>query len=195
LRAFHQTVKSDELVINKSKFFGFVLLGESRKDFLIAINNLSKQLLTCDHIAFAYRIKTKQSVDAYYNDAGEPSGTAGKPLLNILQMQNIVNSGLAVARFYGGINLGTGGLARAYTKAGMLAFNKAKFTPFIDYFEYKLLIKYNMLDNISNVINKNKGSIIEKYFDENITLKVKLTKEAFSEITNAFPMITIEPLH
>ena len=80
MRAFHQTVKSDELVINKSKFFGFVLLGESRKDFLIAINNLSKQLLTCDHIAFAYRIKTKQSVDAYYNDAGEPSGTAGKPL-------------------------------------------------------------------------------------------------------------------
>ena len=78
-------------IVNKSKFTGYALIGESREDFLSSINTIALQMPGSNHVAFAYQIKTNHGVDAYFNDAGEPSGTAGKPLLNILEKKNIVN--------------------------------------------------------------------------------------------------------
>tara|TARA_Y100000022_G_scaffold200754_1_gene218629 strand:+ start:2016 stop:2603 length:588 start_codon:yes stop_codon:yes gene_type:complete len=194
LKRILKPTQSGELVVNKSKFTGYALVGESREDFLSSINTITKQTAGANHIAFAYQIKTNQGTDAYFNDAGEPSGTAGKPLLNILEKRNIVNSGLAVVRFYGGVNLGTGGLVRAYTRSGMLAIDKAQIEPFIDFVKYKLLFKYNILDQIYNVINSNDGIIIDKHFDQNITLTAKLTEKTFQEIKNYFPTINIKRL-
>ena len=186
---------SDELIVNKSKFIGYCLVGKSRDDFIDAIRFISKNMVSANHVAFAYRLITKQGVDGYFNDAGEPSGTAGKPLLNILEKQSIVNSGLAVVRFYGGINLGTGGSARAYTRSGMAALNMAKVTDFIHYFEYKLSIRYNMLDKITNEISKNQGSILKKTFNEDITIIIRVTEEVFLNILKLFPTIHTERLN
>ena len=189
-----QATQSDELIVNKSKFTGYALIGESREDFLSSINTIASQMPGSNHVAFAYQIKTNHGVDAYFNDAGESSGTAGKPLLNILEKKNIVNCGLAVVRFYGGVNLGTGGLARAYTRSGMLALDKAKIEPFIEHIKYKLSFKYNQLGKIYNVINSSNGIIMDKHFDQNITLLAKLTENTFQEITKHFPTIIIKRL-
>ena len=186
-----QTAKSDELIISKSKFIGYTLIGASREIFLKAIDNIFKNMPSADHIAFAYQIKTNHGIDLYFNDAGEPSGTAGRPLLNILEKKNIVNSGIAVVRFYGGVNLGTGGLARAYTQAGMLAITQTKFCPYIEKKLYLLSIKYNILDLISHVIYTNNGKIIDKVFSEKISLKVSLSEEAYKNIMNKFPTLSI----
>jgi len=194
LNVIQQATQSEELVVNKSKFVGYALSAQSRREFLAHIHKIHNANPGCNHIAFAYQIKTKSGVDSYFNDAGEPSGTAGKPLLNILEMKHFANSGLAVVRFYGGINLGTGGLARAYSKAGMMALAKAKVTPFIDLYYYDLLIKYNMLDKITNVILKNNGTILDKNFGENIALRIKLTKEGVNEIMMHYPSISMEPI-
>ena len=93
-----QATQSDELIVNKSKFTGYALIGESREDFLSSINTIASQMPGSNHVAFAYQIKTNHGVDAYFNDAGEPSGTAGKPLLNILEKKNIVNVNADIAR-------------------------------------------------------------------------------------------------
>ena len=185
---------SEDLIINKSKFIGLSFIITTRDSALEKIKCLQSAHPSCSHIAYAYQTYSGNSIEPYFNDAGEPSGTAGKPLLNILENQNIVNTCLAVVRYYGGINLGTGGLARAYSKAGMLALKRSKVTDFILNNYYLLSFKYSMLDSITHVIYSNNGSIIDKQFTEEIQLKVKITPKGVQEIVARFPLINIEEI-
>ena len=185
---------SEEYLINKSKFIGFVIPGDLKTLFLDRIHELQMDHHSANHIAFAYRIKTSNGIDDYFNDAGEPSGTAGRPLLNILQNQNLINTCLAVVRYYGGVNLGTGGLARAYSKAAMMAIDHADFKDFIKLNYYKIILEYNMLDNLTDKLLKENAEIIDKHFEENIVLKVKMTESAFKNIQSQFSLIKITPI-
>ena len=185
---------SEEYLISKSKFIGFVIPGDLKKLFLDRIHELQMGHHSANHIAFAYRIKTSSGIDDYFNDAGEPSGTAGRPLLNILQNQNLINTCLAVVRYYGGVNLGTGGLARAYSKAAMMAIDQAEFKDFIKLNYYKIILEYNMLDNLTDKLLKENAEIIDKHFEENIVLKVKMTESAFKNIQSQFSLIKITPI-
>ncbi len=185
---------SEDLIINKSKFIGLSFIITTRDSGLKKIKCLHSAHPSCSHIAYAYHTYLCNSIEPYFNDAGEPSGTAGKPLLNILENQNIVNTCLAVVRYYGGINLGTGGLARAYSKAGMLALKRSKVSDFTLNNYYLLSFKYSMLDSITHVIYSNNGSIIDKQFTEEIQLKVKITPKGVQEIVARFPLINIEEI-
>ncbi len=185
---------SEEYLINKSKFIGFVIPGDLKTLFLDRIHELQQDHHSANHIAFAYRIKTANGIDDYFNDAGEPSGTAGRPLLNILQNQNLINTCLAVVRYYGGVNLGTGGLARAYSKAAMMAIYQANFKDFIKLNYYKIILEYNILNNLINKLLKENAEIIDKHFEENIVLKVKMTESAFKNIQSQFSLIKIIPI-
>lgn len=185
---------SEEYLINKSKFIGFVIPGDLKTLFLDRIHDLQMDHHSANHIAFAYRIKTSNGIDDYFNDAGEPSGTAGRPLLNILQNQNLINTCLAVVRYYGGVNLGTGGLARAYSKAAMMAIDQADFKDFIKLNYYKIILEYNMLDNLNDKLLKENAEIIDKHFEENIVLKVKMTESAYKNIQSQFSLIKIIPI-
>ena len=185
---------SEDLIINKSKFIGLSFIITTRDSALEKIKCLQSAHPSCSHIAYAYQTYSGNSIEPYFNDAGEPSGTAGKPLLNILENQNIVNTCLAVVRYYGGINLGTGGLARAYSKAGMLALKRSKVSDFTLNNYYLLSFKYSMLDSITHVIYSNNGSIIDKQFTEEIQLKVKITPKGVQEIVARFPLINIEKI-
>ena len=185
---------SDEYLISKSKFIGFVIPGDLKKLFMARIHELQMGHHSANHIAFAYRIKTANGIDDYFNDAGEPSGTAGRPLLNILQNQNLINTCLAVVRYYGGVNLGTGGLARAYSKAAMMAIDQADFKDFIKLNYYKIILEYNMLDNLTDKLLKENAEIIDKHFEENIVLKVKMTESAYKNIQSQFCLIKIIPI-
>jgi len=185
---------SEEYLISKSKFIGFVIPGDLKKFFLDRIRELQMDHHSANHIAFAYRIKTSNGIDDYFNDAGEPSGTAGRPLLNILQNQNLINTCLAVVRYYGGVNLGTGGLARAYSKAAMMAIDQAEFKDFIKLNYYRIILEYNMLDNLTDKLLKENAEIIDKHFEENIVLKVKMTESAFKNIQSQFSLIKITPI-
>ena len=185
---------SEEYLISKSKFIGFVIPGDLKKLFLDRIHELQQDHHSANHIAFAYRIKTANGIDDYFNDAGEPSGTAGRPLLNILQNQNLINTCLAVVRYYGGVNLGTGGLARAYAKAAIMAIDQSDFKEFIKLTYYKIILEYNMLDNLTDKLLKENAEIIDKHFEENIVLKVKMTESAFKNIQSQFSLIKITPI-
>ena len=191
---FSESKTADEWIVSKSKFIGYTLIGDSRESFLKDVADISRKHKIANHVAFAYQIRSNNSTDAYFYDAGEPSGTAGKPLLKILESRKIVNSGIAVVRYYGGVNLGTGGLARAYTKAGMMALTVTKKENFIPLFLYNLTIKYNSLDKISNLIYDGGGIILDRNFDVNIHLIVKLTKEVAENIYDNFPTAKISSL-
>ncbi|MBT5166719.1 MAG: YigZ family protein [Nitrosomonadales bacterium] len=185
--------EQSELIVNKSKFIGYSVIVNSREDFLGRLREIKTINSSASHAVYGLRIK-KNTIEPYFSDDGEPSGTGGRPLISILESKRIINCGLVVVRYYGGINLGMGGLSRAYSQAGLRAILASKLNNFIELFEYIFIIKYNYLDIISKVILDNNGMIIDRKFDQNITLKVKVSDATREIIKNKFPMIEINSL-
>ena len=104
-----------ELIEKKSKFYGYVYVVKSAKEVEDIILALKKEHKKATHICYAYNISAEQ-VLAKAVDDGEPGGTAGKPIFNVIDKKGLKNVLIAVVRYFGGVKLGAGGLVRAYTK-------------------------------------------------------------------------------
>lgn len=104
-----------ELIEKKSKFYGYAYKVESAKQVDEIINALKKEHKKATHVCYAYNISA-DLVLAKAVDDGEPSGTAGRPIFNVIDKKNLKNVLIVVVRYFGGIKLGAGGLVRAYTK-------------------------------------------------------------------------------
>lgn len=102
--------------IKKSKFISSCFEVKTANDVSKILENIKKENKKATHVCFAYRIVGTEFLEKAFDD-GEPSGTAGKPILNVIQKQNLSNVLIVVVRFFGGIKLGAGGLLRAYSKA------------------------------------------------------------------------------
>lgn len=104
------------LEINKSKFLAYKYELNSTEEVKPILETLKKEHKKARHFCYAY-VFNKDSVSEKYSDDGEPSGTAGYPILNVIKKKNLTNILVVVVRYFGGIKLGAGGLTRAYTKA------------------------------------------------------------------------------
>lgn len=177
-----------ELIINKSKFIGYSVIANSREGFLARVREIKINNSSASHAVYGLLIK-KNTIEPHFSDDGEPSGTGGRPLISILESKKIINGGLVVVRYYGGINLGMGSLARAYSQAGAKAILASRLGNFIELFNYILTIRYNTLDYIYKVIFDNKGIILDRHFDQNITLKIRVSKTTKELIEKKFPYV------
>ena len=104
-----------ELVEKKSRFIANLFYVVSTQEAENVIKEIRKKYYDAKHNCIAYRIIENERIEERANDDGEPSGTAGAPMLNILQKNNLANILIIVTRYFGGILLGTGGLVRAYS--------------------------------------------------------------------------------
>ena len=186
-----KSISIQEQTIQKSRFIGYTFIGETKQDILRALQSIAKEHPHASHLAFAYQLKSEHGFEPYYSDAGEPSGTAGKPLLQLIDAHQIVGGGIGVIRYYGGVNLGTGGLTRAYGGTGKLALTHSVIEAYIEYINLKLIINYNELDNYIHVIHSMNGSVLDKVFNEKVSLLIKLPKENFDKLKARFPMTEI----
>jgi uncharacterized YigZ family protein len=182
-----------ELIINKSKFIGYSVIANSREGFLARVREIKINNLSAGHAVYGLLIK-KNTIEPHFSDDGEPSGTGGRPLISILESKKIINGGLVVVRYYGGINLGMGGLARAYSQAGSKAILTSRLDNFIELNDYILSIKYNDLNFIYKVIHDNKGVIIDRNFAQNVTLKIRVSASTKALIEKKFPTTKIQSL-
>lgn len=111
-----EEIYTDEIIEKKSRFISHIKTVETEEDAIVFINSIKKKHYDARHNCSAFVIgKNKELVRC--NDDGEPSGTAGKPMLEVLLGSDIVNVAVVVTRYFGGTLLGTGGLVRAYTDA------------------------------------------------------------------------------
>ena len=182
-----------ELIENKSKFIGYSVIANSRERFLARLREIKINNPSAGHAVYGLLIK-KNTIEPHFSDDGEPSGTGGRPLISILESKDIINGGLVVVRYYGGINLGMGGLARAYSQAGSKAILASRLDNFIELNDYILTIKYNSLDLIYKVIDDNKGIIIDRNFDQNVTLKIRVSTSTKALLEKKFPTTKIQSL-
>lgn len=106
--------KENEYIEKKSKFYGYLLTDATEEKIKSGLEFLRKQNKKATHICYAYSISSPFSERAV--DDGEPSGTAGRPILSVIQKKKSRDVCVFIVRYFGGIKLGAGGLVRAYTK-------------------------------------------------------------------------------
>lgn len=151
-----------------------------------ALRAFATQHQSAHHLAYAFRIKTEQGVIQRFSDAGEPSGTAGMPVLKLIEGRDLINACVAVIRYYGGINLGTGGLARAYGGTAKMALDAAKTGDFVEMQTIAITIHYNQMDAVAKTLSKCNGTILNKAFNDQVDLEVRLPKEEVVSFLNRF---------
>lgn len=166
----------NEIIINKSRFITKLIKINNEDEIKIKLDYIKKEYKDATHYCYAYIMgNTKR-----FNDDGEPGGTAGMPILNVLENNNLTNILCVVIRYFGGIKLGAGGLVRAYTKAVTEALNNAKIINLTDGFSINLEFDYNKIKIIDNILKDIK--INYKEYDENIIYEFLIGKDKFNEI-------------
>ena len=181
-----EKVGTAEQTINKSRFFAWAALCETEQHVGAFLRAIANQHQSASHLAYAYRVKTVEGVIPRFSDAGEPSGTAGKPILQMLEGRDLINVCVGVIRYYGGVNLGTGGLARAYGGTAKMALEIANIVPFVEMQELKLTIQYNRMDELTRTLSLLKGKILDKSFDSAVHVKVCLPAAESSAFMSRF---------
>ena len=163
-----------EQTINKSRFIALAEHAADERAALQCVMRLAHSYRDAHHIAFAFRIKTPQGIIQRFNDAGEPSGTAGKPILQHLEGQNLINVCVAVVRYYGGINLGTGGLVRAYGGTAKQAVEAASCGAYVEMSKLRMRLDYADFDFFTRELARVNGAILDKQFAEHVDVVVSL---------------------
>lgn len=168
-----------EQTINKSRFIAAASACETEREVGAFLRALAAQHQNAHHLAFAFRIKTLDGqgntmIVPRFSDAGEPSGTAGKPILQMLEGQQLIQLCVGVIRYYGGINLGTGGLVRAYAGTAKMALDSAGFAPYVEMQQISLTVSYKQVDELNRELTKINGQVLDKTFDEAAHFVVKL---------------------
>jgi uncharacterized YigZ family protein len=168
-------VKSEQTIedtIKKSRFIGVITPCSSETEAIKILQQLQLQHSNATHIAFAYRINTDKGIIYRFHDAGEPSGTAGRPIFQHLDGKNLIDILIAVIRYFGGIKLGAGGLTRAYGNTAKKVIEAAELYPFIALSTITVELDYKKLQNLEYHLQKLQGQIVSKEFSENIKLTI-----------------------
>jgi uncharacterized YigZ family protein len=175
-----------EQTITKSRFISMAAYCASEREVGAALRAFASKYQNAHHLAYAFRIKTEQGIVQRFSDAGEPSGTAGMPVLKLIEGRDLINVGVGVIRYYGGINLGTGGLARAYGGTAKMALDAAKTQPFVEMLTINLTIDYKQMDLLTRSLTKCNGSIVTKAFNEQVDLTICLPANEVASFTGRF---------
>lgn len=173
---------SSEIVEKKSKFIANLFYVQSQEEAEEKIKEIRKKYHDARHNCYAYSIMTKEGIINKMSDDGEPSGTAGNPMLNIILKKELINVLVIVTRYFGGILLGTGGLVRAYSDTTLEAIEKAEFVIEQIGYELEIIINYQELEKFEYYCEKNKLSIINIEYGEKIKCNIEVTKEEKDKI-------------
>jgi len=173
---------SAEIIEKKSKFIANLFYVQSQEEAEEKIKEIKKKYHDARHNCYAYSIMTKDGIINRMSDDGEPSGTAGNPMLNILIKKELVNVLIIVTRYFGGILLGTGGLVRAYSDATIEAIEKAEFVVEKIGYELEIILNYQEFEKLQYYCEKNEISIINTEYEEKIKCYIEVTKEEKDKI-------------
>lgn len=185
-----KTVESNEesdITEKKSKFIANVFYITSEEEAEEKIRQIKKKHNTARHHCYAYRIIRENEIINKSSDDGEPSGTAGMPILNILEKNNFINIIVVVTRYFGGILLGTGGLVKAYSDVTQKVIKKSKIVMEEEGFELEIELNYKDLENFKYFCNKNNINIIDVKYSDFATCLIEanfVEKENLTSNTN-----------
>lgn len=161
-------IYTSEILINKSRFLCFIKHVIDKIDAENFVADIKKQYKDARHVCYAYRLTNTSKM----SDDGEPSGTAGRPILQILEKQNLYNLAAVVVRYFGGIKLGAGGLLRAYSSAVTECLGNAKKVAWTKAKLYEISMDYKEYQAFINSIKNRKIQILSTDFTDGAKLQI-----------------------
>lgn len=170
--------QTNEIVIKNSRFITLLIKISSEEEIKAILQNVKITYPDASHYCYAYITENVNKS----SDDGEPSGTAGIPMLNVLLKNNLTNILAITVRYFGGIKLGAGGLVRAYTKSLTETIKISKIIELEKGLEVKITINYDMQKNLDYLLKD--YEIISKSYQEQITYIVKIPKPFLNKLTN-----------
>lgn len=168
-----RTINKDSKItieITKSIFHSIMRHVDNVDDAKAFFQEIRNEYPNATHYCTAYVIG-KNGEYGHYNDDGEPSGTAGMPMFDVLRKNDLTNIAVVVVRYFGGIKLGAGGLVRAYSKSVSENLRVAEIIDIIEYKFIKLSFDYSLLKLVER--NLEDAEIVSRHFDLDVTLFIK----------------------
>ena len=169
----------------KSKFIAHIF---AYSEFDDVMKRLKEEHPKGRHHVYAYRYLNEfGQIVENSSDDGEPKGTSGKPSLHVLAGHELINTGVIIVRYFGGIKLGTGGLVRAYSDAVNEVIAKAELIKYEKTESRSLKLSYAELSKIEYLLEQSSVNITSKNFEESIVLFLEAPKEAFDKFESLLP--------
>lgn len=179
----YKTVKQDgisEYTEKKSRFISYVYPVSAESDALSKLEKLRKKHYDATHVVFAYKIKENNI--QRFSDDGEPQGTAGVPVLEVINKGELTDVMIAVVRYFGGTLLGVGGLVRAYSKSASLGVASAIPVNMCECTLFDIECPYTLLGKLQNTLSANGAKKNDIIYADNITLKYYIKEEDLDKL-------------
>ena len=179
MRKNYKTVKGygeREIVISKSRFIAYVDRAETEEQALAFIDQIKKMHPSATHNCSCYMVGEHDQIQKA-NDDGEPSGTAGVPMLEVLKKQGLKDTVVVVTRYFGGIKLGGGGLIRAYGKSTTEGIDAAQVVERKVHHLMKIAVDYNWLGKVENEVRQSAYTLKEITYADGVELYVYVIAE------------------
>ena len=180
----------------KSKFIGYikpVSTVEEAEKFIASIREMHPN---ATHNVPLYRVVEEGQEYFKYNDDGEPTNTAGKPMAEILNILDVYNVAIVATRYFGGIKLGAGGLIRNYAKTAKIAVNEAGIVEYKEKSLFRIDYDYEYTGEVESFLNMYKKEfeikIVEKNYSSRVTMKIKADSEIEEKLNEMNKLIVIK---
>lgn len=163
--------------VSKSRFITSIGLAASTEQAKEFLNQIRAEMPDATHHVYAFRVGYGHSTIEGMSDAGEPTGTAGPPILAVIRGTHIGDVIVVVTRYFGGIKLGTGGLVRAYTKAARAGLNELKMEEKVVKKLIGIDTSYSFYETVKHLIHKYNGLIQDENFQQSVALFVEFRED------------------
>ena len=187
---------SDEFIINKSRFIGHGCPVSSEEEALAFLQEIRRQYADASHNCYAYIIGANMGV-MRYSDDGEPGGTAGMPIIEVLKAREVTDCCVVVTRYFGGVLLGAGGLVRAYSQGSAAAVNACGVGVMHPTARYLMDVPYPLLGKVEHWLKSAPVRVEDKQFSDVITLAFLVRVKQEAEILSALTALSegrLEPV-
>lgn len=179
----------DEIIINKSRFIGTSCPVETEEEALEFIDRIKKEFKDATHNVYAYVIGENSNIQRFSDD-GEPSGTAGMPVLNVIKQEDLRNTAVVVTRYFGGVMLGAGGLVRAYTKGSKIALESGVMVDKNLYYDVSFNLDYTLLGKMDNELLIKDIIVADRIYENQVLFKLLVDAEKLDEVRDLINEIT-----
>ena len=180
---------SDEFIVNKSRFIGYASPCETEEEALAFLKSVREKHKDATHNCYAYVIGQNAGI-MRYNDDGEPGGTAGMPMMEVLKARGVVNCCVVVTRYFGGILLGAGGLVRAYSHGCAIALNAAQVVKMETSQRILLDVPYPLWDRVNHALKSLPQITEETNFGASVEATLLIRQKDVEEVTAKIIAIT-----
>lgn len=180
---------SDEFIINKSRFIGYASPAETEEEALAFLQSIRLKHKDASHNCYAYVIGRNAGI-MRYSDDGEPGGTAGLPMMEVLRAQGVVNCCAVVTRYFGGVLLGAGGLVRAYTQGCAVALKAAQVIVMEPSMHYLCEVGYPLWDKVQHTLRGLPTQLVSSEFTTAVTFGLLVREKDAEAVLQELTRVT-----